>query len=322
MKNIIKKSYINSALRTIDIEVEGLQNLKEQVDVSFSNAINLILSRKGKVVFSGMGKSGLIAKKIAATISSTGTMGVFLHPAEAVHGDLGIIAEDDILIAISYSGESDELIRIIPALRRRNIPTISITGNSQSTLAKHADVSLLARVNREACPLELAPTASTTAALVLGDAIAVCLMEAKGFKEMDFAVFHPGGSLGRRLLQTVEEVLITRQLPVNRQSDTIDSVILEISKGRLGLTVVLDGEDVVVGLVTDGDLRNAIKIHKSKLLGMRVREIMNTKPIFVAKDALINDAELLMKKTGVNSLIVQDEGKLLGVISQRNLKYS
>lgn len=309
------------AKNVVAVEIKGLEELKDQINESFEQAVNLLHQCRGKVVITGMGKSGLIAAKIAATMSSTGTTSVFLHPAEAIHGDLGIIRPEDIVIGISYSGETDELLKIIPSLRKMKIPLIGISGNLNSTLAKNSQVALGIKVSKEACPLALAPTASTTSTLALGDALAVCLMELKGFKEMDFAVYHPGGSLGRRLLQRIEDEMQKSGLPTNNANDTVDKVILEISKGMLGLTVIVNHENVIVGLITDGDLRKAMAKHKRDLMDMAASDIMNANPTKVEKSMLINDAELLMMEKGINSLLIEENGRLIGILNQRAIKY-
>lgn len=312
---------IQFAKNVVSIEIEGLEMLKEQINRSFEDAINLFTKCTGKIVVTGMGKSGHIASKIAATMSSTGTTSVFLHPAEAIHGDLGIINPGDVVIGISYSGETDELLKIIPSLKKMNIPLVGITGNLGSTFAKNSDVVLGVRVSKEACPLALAPTASTTSTLALGDAIAICLMEIKGFKEKDFAVYHPGGSLGRRLLQKVEDEMKKTDLPCNMASNTIDQVILEISKGMLGLTVVVDVNNLIIGIITDGDLRKAMAKYKKDLIDMVATDIMNPNPIIVEKTILINDAELMMMDKGINSLLISEKGRLIGILNQRSIKY-
>lgn len=309
------------AKNVIAVEIEGLEELKDQINESFDQAVNLLHQCTGKVVITGMGKSGLIAAKIAATMSSTGTTSVFLHPAEAIHGDLGIIRPEDVVIGISYSGETNELLKIIPSLRKMRIPLIGISGNLNSTLAKNSQVALGIKVSKEACPLSLAPTASTTSTLALGDALAVCLMELKGFKELDFAVYHPGGSLGRRLLQRTEDEMQKSGLPTNYANDTVDKVILEISKGMLGLTVIVNPEYAIMGLITDGDLRKAMAKHKKDLMDMVASHIMNANPTKVEKSMLINDAELLMMEKGINSLLIAENGRLIGILNQRAIKY-
>jgi arabinose-5-phosphate isomerase len=244
------------AQRVLRIEADAVSALIERIDDEFLAAMNLILACKGRVIVSGMGKSGHIARKIAATLASTGTPAYFVHPAEASHGDLGMITRDDVLIALSNSGESEELLSIVPSVKRQGAKLIAITGKSDSSLAREADAHLDARVREEACPLNLAPTASTTAALALGDALAVALLDARGFGADDFARSHPGGSLGRRLLTHVRDVMRTgAALPTVRDDATLAQTLLEMTRGGMGMTAILDARDHVVGIYTDGDLR-------------------------------------------------------------------
>lgn len=306
----------------IEIERAGLLELSDRLDESFEKAVGLLANCNGKVVITGMGKSGLIATKIAATLSSTGTPCIFLHPAEAIHGDLGILSKNDIVIGISYSGETDELLKLIPSLKRMQIPIIGITGIPKSTLAKNSEVVLSVTVQREACPLALAPTASTTSTLALGDALAVCLMKIKGFKEMDFAVYHPGGSLGRKLLQKVSDEMRKVDLPTNSSDDSIDKVIFQIGKGMMGLTVVIDNDEVVKGIITDGDLRRAMQKGLSGFLDLKAGDLMNSRPLCVDSEMMINEAEALMMERGINSLIITRDTKLIGILNQRTIKYS
>lgn len=318
----IEMNIIEVGKEVIEIERAGLLELSDRLDESFEKAVGLLANCNGKVVITGMGKSGLIATKIAATLSSTGTPCIFLHPAEAIHGDLGILSKNDIVIGISYSGETDELLKLIPSLKRMQIPIIGITGIPKSTLAKNSEVVLSVTVQREACPLALAPTASTTSTLALGDALAVCLMKIKGFKEMDFAVYHPGGSLGRKLLQKVSDEMRKVDLPTNSSDDSIDKVIFQIGKGMMGLTVVIDNDEVVKGIITDGDLRRAMQKGLSGFLDLKAGDLMNSRPLCVDSEMMINEAEALMMERGINSLIITRDTKLIGILNQRTIKYS
>jgi arabinose-5-phosphate isomerase len=250
---------IQSARRTLQIQVDGINGLIDRLDESFSRAVRMILRCEGRVVLTGMGKSGLICQKITATFASTGTPAQFLHPAEAIHGDLGIIAPKDLVIAVSYSGETEEVVRLLPTIKRFAVPLISLTGHMNSTLAKAGDVHIDIAVPREACPLGLAPTASTTATLAMGDALAVALLEARGFTAEEFATFHPGGSLGKRLLLRVEDVMHSDvHMPLVHTQVAVKDALFEITGKRMGITGVVDEEGHLVGVFTDGDLRRLI----------------------------------------------------------------
>lgn len=313
---------ISIGKEVIEIERAGLLALANNLDSSFSMAIDYLMRCQGKIVITGMGKSGLIGSKIAATMSSTGTQSIFLHPAEATHGDLGIVSSQDVIIGISYSGETDELLKLIPSLKRMSVPIIGVTGDITSTLAKNSDVVLSIKVEKEACPLALAPTASTTATLALGDALAVSLMKLKGFKEVDFAVYHPGGSLGRKLLSKVGDEMRSKNLPTNRIEDSVKEVILQISKGMLGLTVVRSSENKIVGIITDGDLRRAMEKNLDGFMALKANDLMNPNPLCVEYSMMVSDAEQFMMYKGINSLLIHNNGELVGVLNQRTIKYS
>jgi len=262
-------NYCQSALNVIQIEAAAITQLSQYIDATFTAACELILTCKGKVIVTGMGKSGHIANKIAATLASTGTPAFFVHPGEASHGDLGMIERGDVVIALSNSGESDEILALYPVLKRLSIPVISMTGNANSTMAREAKVSLCIKVDKEACPLGLAPTSSTTASLVMGDAIAVALLEAKGFTADDFALSHPGGSLGRKLLLRITDIMHKDDgVPCVQQHETISEALLEVSRKGLGMTAVNDGSKLI-GIFTDGDLRRIldarIDIHQTPI---------------------------------------------------------
>ena len=302
------------------IEAEAVRALIERIDQRFLTALSLILERRGRVVVSGIGKSGHIARKIASTLSSTGTPAYFLHPAEANHGDLGMIESGDVFIAISHSGESEELLSIVPQVKRRGAKLIALCGRADSTLAKEADVLLDAGVAQEACPHNLAPTASTTAALALGDALAVALLDARGFSADDFARSHPGGSLGKRLLTHVADVMRSgADVPSVSDSATFKQALLEVSRGRMGMTAVVDAEQRVRGIFTDGDLRRSLE----KGLNFdqtRVSEVMTAGPRSIRPEALAVEAVQLMERYKVNQLLVVDErGRLVGALNMHDL---
>ncbi len=311
------------ANEVIDVEASAILNLKGLNNDSFYTAVNYLIKSSGRVIICGLGKSGLIGKKISATLASTGTPSFFLHPAEAIHGDLGMIVGNDVIITISYSGETDEVLKLVPIIKKLGIPHISITGNPNSTLAKNSDCSLNAHVAREACALQLAPTSSTTATLVMGDALAVTLMKLKNFKEHDFAQFHPGGSLGRQLLCKVSDEMVIDPLPIIRPEDRIKEVIMSIGSGQLGVTVVVDDADLIIGIITDGDLRRAMsKFEYDKgFFNLTAKDIMSKNPKRIRPSALIAEAEGMMNENKINSLIVEDNNKLVGILYQRKLKY-
>ncbi|MCL4475796.1 MAG: KpsF/GutQ family sugar-phosphate isomerase, partial [Nitrospirae bacterium] len=278
--------------------------------------VEIIFKSKGRVVVTGMGKSGLVGKKIAATLASTGTPAFFLHPAEATHGDLGMVTSDDVIIAISNSGETDELVGLIPFLKRFNVGLISMTGNPRSTLSKMADVSLDISVREEACPLGIVPTASTTAAMAMGDAIAVALLVKRGYKEEDFAFFHPGGSLGKKLFIKVKDLMHSGDsLPVVSQETPMTKAVMEISSKRLGVTVVADSERRILGVVTDGDLRRGIEKWGKTVFDMKAGEVMTRNPKTISEDELAAKALSIMEEHSITSLVVpDDEGKAKGII--------
>jgi len=305
---------------TLDIEAAALQGLKARLDERFVRAVNMMLEVQGRVVVTGMGKSGHIGRKIAATFASTGTPAMFVHPAEASHGDLGMIKVVDVVLAISNSGESDELLAILPVLKRQGVRLIAMTGGLQSSLARHADVVLDSSVEKEACPLNLAPTASTTAQLALGDALAVALLDARGFKPEDFARSHPGGSLGRRLLTHVSDVMRSGdQVPRVAPSASFGELMQEMSRKGLGASAVVDAAGHAVGVFTDGDLRRLIEKGQD-LRGLTAAEVMHAQPRAIARDALAVEAAEMMEKHRITSLLVVDEaGLLCGAINTNDL---
>jgi arabinose-5-phosphate isomerase len=279
------------------------------LDEQFELAVDAILQSSGRVVVCGMGKSGLIGKKIVATLASTGTPCFFMHPGEAFHGDLGMVSANDVFIALSNSGETEEVIRLLPFLKDNGNVIVALTGRPDSTLAKNADHHLNIAVPKEACPLQLAPTSSTTATLVMGDALAIALMQARHFKPQDFARFHPGGSLGRKLLTKVKHQMRT-QLPIVSASAPMKEVIHTISDGRLGLCIVGEGE----GIITDGDLRRHLDTNPAELMNLSARDIMTPHPKSIHADAKLCEAEEMMNKLKITSLLVEEGGQLVGVI--------
>ena len=311
---------IDLAHETFDIEAAAILGLKQRIGPSFAQAMEKILALRGRVVVMGMGKSGHIGRKIAATLASTGTPAMFVHPAEASHGDLGMITPDDLVLAISNSGESQEMAAILPVLKRLGTPIVAITGNAESTMAQHADLWLDGAVDKEACPLNLAPTASTTAQLALGDALAVALLDARGFRAEDFARSHPGGALGRKLLTHVSDVMRSgdatpRVLPGTGFSE----LMREMSAKGLGATAVVDAEDRVLGIFTDGDLRRLLE-QGVDLRAKTAADVMHASPCVISRHALAVDAADLMESRRITSvLVVDDTGRLCGAVNSNDL---
>lgn len=308
------------ARETLDIEANALLKLKERLDHRFVAAVDMLLGVHGRVVVTGMGKSGHIGRKIAATLASTGTPAMFVHPAEASHGDLGMIKVVDVVLAISNSGESDELVAILPVLKRQGVPLIAMTGGLTSALARHADVVLDCSVDKEACPLNLAPTASTTAQLAMGDALAVALLDARGFKPEDFARSHPGGSLGRRLLTHLSDVMRKGQdVPQVSPDAEFTTLMREMSSKGLGATSITDAEGRVLGVFTDGDLRRLIE-KGVDLRALKASDVMHANPHTIAQSALAVEAAELMELHRITSiLVVDDHGRLCGAINSNDL---
>ncbi len=305
---------ISIAVKCLQDEAEAILNLIPKLDEDFTKAVNLIIESKGRLIVTGVGKSGHIGAKIASTMASTGTPAFFVNPLDAFHGDLGMICEGDVVLAISNSGQTDELLRFIPMLADRKIPIISMSGNPESLLAKYSDCHLDISVNKEACPLNLAPTSSTTATLAMGDALACALMTVRNFKAKDFAKFHPGGSLGRRLLAKVKEYMITENLPIVTRDSKISDTLLQISSAKMGLAVVLE-EGKILGAVTDGDIRRTMQRDQDRFFELTVKDLMNNNPKTIKEDAKLSQAEKLMRQHNINSLIVVDaDNKLVGVI--------
>jgi len=304
--------------QVLDIEATAVQALSRRLDGSFGSAVKLILESRGRVIVSGIGKSGHVARKLAATLASTGTPAYFVHAAEAVHGDLGMIAREDVLIVISNSGENAELMTIVPLVKRQGGKLIAITGNESSSLAQEADIHLDARVDQEACSLNLAPTASTTAALALGDALAVALLDARGFGAEDFARSHPGGALGRKLLTHVSDVMKT-DVPTVSPADLVPAALAVMTRGGLGMVAVLDGKSRVTGIFTDGDLRRAME-QRGDLRAIAVGDVMGGRPRTIAARRLAVEAVEMMDAHQINQLlVVDDSGALCGALNMHDL---
>jgi arabinose-5-phosphate isomerase len=311
--------YVKTARTVFEVETTGLRELRDKLDDSFDRACALLSSCTGKVVVMGIGKSGHIGRKISATLSSTGTPSFFVHPAEANHGDLGVITSNDVVIAISYSGETREINTMIPILKREGIKLVTLTGNSESSLAKLSDVNIDCGISSEACPLGLAPTASTTAALVMGDAIAVALLSANGFSVEDFARSHPGGSLGKQLLTRVSDVMkMESGLPTISVNADIRDAIIEMTEKKLGATIVMENSKAV-GIITDGDLRRALETYED-FKELKVEKVMTRNPKTINSDALLSEALLEMERLRINHLIaVNNDGSLVGIINVHHI---
>jgi arabinose-5-phosphate isomerase len=306
--------------RVLDIESRAITTMAQRLDESFARAVGIVLACSGRVVVSGIGKSGHVARKIASTLASTGTPAFFVHPAEASHGDLGMIADDDVMIALSNSGESAELLAIVPLAKRRGARLIAVTGKPESSLAREADVHLDAAVAEEACPLGLAPTASTTAALALGDALAVALLEARGFGADDFARSHPGGALGRRLLTRVRDVMRTgAAVPRVAPTASLSAALMEMTGKGLGMTAVVDAEERVLGILTDGDLRRVLE-RGVDFRAAEVAELMTPRPRTIRDDRLAVEAVEEMERHRINGLLVLDgAGRLAGALNMHDM---
>ncbi|WP_461642365.1 KpsF/GutQ family sugar-phosphate isomerase [Labilibaculum euxinus] len=307
------------AKEVFEIESKEIANLSNLLTEDFEYAVNAVFKTKGKFIISGMGKSGIIAKKIAATLASTGTPSFFLHPGEAYHGDLGMIEKDDIVLLISNSGETDEVLKLIPFLKLQENVTISMSGNPDSTLARNTNYHLNIAVQKEACPLQLAPTSSTTSTLVMGDAIAVALMKLRNFGDVNFAKFHPGGSLGRRLLTKVEDVMKKDNLPVSNKNSTIKEVINKITDGKCGLVVVVEN-NAIKGVISDGDIRRAMEIDEASFFALKAIDLMSKDPKTIGCDEKLIMASELMNKEKINSLLVTNfDNEFVGIVQMYDL---
>ena len=315
------KDLIEQAKNILKIEADSVYALIERIDESFIAAIELLYACTGKVIVTGMGKSGIIGKKIAATLASTGTPALFLNSAEGSHGDLGMVSKNDIVLAISNSGETEEIIKILPTLKRLDIKIISMTGNPDSVLAKRSDVSLDVSVKEEACPMGLAPTASTTASLAMGDTLAITLLRKRGFTEEDFAVFHPGGNLGRKLILTVEDLMhVQDAIPVVQQDTLMKDAIMEISSKRLGITAVINDDCTLHGVITDGDLRRGLEKFGEEFFSLKAVDAMTHRPRTISKNMLAAKALSIMEKYSITVLMVTDEkSRIEGIIHLHDL---
>ena len=311
---------IKSARRVIQMESHALRELSKSLDHQFAKAVHLLLKCRGRVVVTGMGKPGLIGRKISATFASTGTPSLFMHPAEAIHGDFGMVVRSDVVLAISNSGQTEEILRLIPMIKRIGAPVIALTGERNSPLAKNSDCVLYVGVSKEACPMGLAPTTSTTAALAMGDALAVALIERKNFKKEDFALLHPGGTLGRQLLLKVTDVMRTgRSNPVLKSSTKIKDVLITITKSHAGAANIVNGHKKLIGIFTDGDLRRAFR-KKKPVLNEPVSQLMTKKPKTIKKDQLATEALRVMEDLEIDELPVVDElGRCVGIVDIQDL---
>ena len=312
-------SSLQIAREVFDIESETLSLVKSQLDSSFEKSVELILQVKGRVVVTGMGKSGHIGAKIAATLASTGTPAFFVHPAEMGHGDLGMLKSDDLVLALSFSGNTDELRKVLPAIKKLGVPLISITAGKDSALARVSDLVLLTPITQEACPLDLAPTSSTTATLVMGDALAVALMKAKNFQAQDFARSHPLGSLGRSFIQ-ISQIMRTAEIPSVSPSANLQEILQEIDKKSLGFTVVTDTNGQILGIITDGDLRRSQIKFGAEVFTKSAFEIMNKNPKTITPDTLASQAAEILKSYRISSLVVVDNQKIpLGTLDLKDM---
>lgn len=317
----MSKRFQDTARRVLRLEADAVAELIDAVDTHIDRACELMLNCRGRVIVTGMGKSGHIGDKIAATLASTGTPSFFVHPGEASHGDLGMITPDDVVLALSNSGETGEVLAILPVLKRRGIALISITGRPDSTLARQADVHIPVVVREEACPHNLAPTSSTTAALAMGDALAIALLEARGFSAEDFALSHPGGSLGRRLLLTVDDVMHTgERLPCVQEDTPLRDALLEVSQKGLGMTAIADADGCLAGIFTDGDLRRTLDQPHIDLRQSPIRDVMTPSPVVIRTGHLAAEALKIMEQHKISGLIVVDDaGHPVGALNMHDL---
>lgn len=314
------KEIIQKGKQVVRIEAESIAGLENSINEDFVKAVETIFKSKGRVVLTGMGKSGLIARKIVATLNSTGTPAIFLHPTDALHGDLGMVRKDDVVVLISKSGETEEISNLIPMFKRLNVTLIAMCGNSSSSLAKSCDLFLSIHVNEEACPYDLAPTSSTTATLVMGDALSVALLEKRGFTEEDFAFLHPGGSLGKRLSLKIKEIMISGdKMPLVDEDTSLKDVIIEITSKRLGVTGVVNKEGLLTGIITDGDLRRLLE-KTLDIKNLTAKEVMTRNPKVMKEDYLASFALQQMENFKITSLIItSDENKPIGIIHLHDL---
>ena len=313
--NPIKENVRQYAIQCIRDEADALLELIPQIDDNFDAAVSMMFNCHGKIIITGVGKSGHIGAKIAATLSSTGTPAFYANPLDIFHGDLGVMTSDDVVLALSNSGQTDELLRFIPMVRHMNVPLIAMTGNEHSLLAKYSDIHLKCRVTKEACPLNLAPTSSTTAALAMGDAIAIALMQVRKFKPRDFAQFHPGGELGKRLLTTAADVMRSDDMPIIPEDMHLGEAIIHVSKGKLGLGVSLSPDNTVIGLITDGDIRRAMERWQAQFFDRTVSDIMTRQPKTVQPTTKITEILRIMHKYKIHTVLVVDTNQhLVGIV--------
>ena len=314
-----KFDYINIAKRVLDIESSAISELKSNLGKSFTDACELCINCKGKIIVMGLGKSGHIADKIAATFASTGTPAFFIHPSEAIHGDLGMIDKEDIVLVLSNSGETEEIISLIPVIKNMGIKIVAITGNKDSKLSSEADIHIHVEVKEEACPMNLAPTASTSAALAMGDAIAVALLEKRGFTNADFAKSHPGGSLGKQLLLSVEDIMHTGdEIPTVYEKDKLATGLIEMSEKALGMTTIINEKEELVGIFTDGDLRRTLE-SKIDIQNTLMEEVMKKDPYVIKKETLAYNAVLMIQERKITSLVIIDGKKVVGALNIHDL---
>lgn len=311
-----RRDDLGIARQVLDVEAAAICSLKETLDAGFAEAVDAILGSRGRVIVSGMGKSGIIGSKIAATLASTGTPSFVMHPAEAFHGDLGMVTPGDIFLAISNSGETEELLKLLPFLHDNGNLIVAMTGNARSTLARNSSFHLSVQVDREACPLQLAPTASTTATLAMGDALAIALMKARDFQVHHFARFHPGGSLGRRLLQRVRDEMRTDALPFIEPDAPADAVLAAVTDGRLGIALVSADRRIAEGIITDGDLRRAMHAHREGFFALRARDLMTGNPLSIGVDSNMHTAIELMARYEITLLVVVEGNEVVGVVQK------
>jgi len=297
-------SFVSTGVTSLTMQSQALTRLAADLGEEFDQAVRHILGCKGRVIVSGMGKSGIVGKKMAATFASTGTPSFYVHPGEAIHGDLGMIAAEDLIVLISYSGETEEILKLMPSLKYFGNRIIAVVGAPDTTLGRQADVTLRVDIEREVCPNNLAPTTSALAIMALGDALAVCLIKARDFKPADFAQFHPGGMLGRRLLSRVADVMITENLPIVAPEESVREAIFCMTSGRLGLAIIVEHERLL-GILTDGDLRRAL-IMDPGMIDKRVRDFMTPVPVTIPSTAMVSDAEILMRKYKIRALVVTE----------------
>jgi len=309
------KSIREIATQALQDEAQALSDLIPLLDEQFDKSVDLMLHCKGKVIVTGVGKSGHVGAKIAATLSSTGTPAVFVNPLDAYHGDLGVITKDDVVLALSNSGQTDELLRFVPIIIHMEVPIIGMSGNPESLLAKYSTYHINVKVEKEACPLNLAPTSSTTAALAMGDALAICLMELRDFKPRDFAQFHPGGELGKRLLTTAGDVMLTENLPFLSPAMHLGEAIIKVSAGKLGLGIALNDDETVAGIITDGDIRRAMERWQAGFFDHTVNDIMTRTPKTVTTKARISEIQAIMHSNKIHNVLVTDaDNHVVGVV--------